>query len=86
MTAPTRLRGGWGRPVLKAVCDHQPYRLRLHDAAGKEIPLTYFECRRCHVPLFMGANDRPVEIVRANECGCIWPTVVCSFHGHPVNA
>jgi hypothetical protein len=80
-----RLRGGWGRPVLKAICDHSPYRTRLFEADSTEIPVTYYTCRRCGIPLFLGVDDRPVEVFKAEDCGCVWPSHLCSYHAHPVN-
>lgn len=77
--------GGWGRPVLKAICDHAPYRTRLFEADGTEIPITYWTCRRCGVPLFQGAKGRPVEVAKAEDCGCVWPHYSCGYHAHPVN-
>jgi len=81
-----KLRGGWGRPVLRAVCDHSPVRLRLFETGGVELAIVYYACRHCEQPLFLNQEGRPVEPMRADECGCIWPHVVCSYHGHPVHA
>lgn len=74
-------RREWGSPVTKAVCDHLPVRIRLYDVRNHEIGVVYHECRHCAVPLFLDDTGRVSQVYRAEECGCVYPGTVCTYHG-----